>query len=102
MKKILIITESQYKRLVRSKKIVSEQVVYKDPKDEKDIHSKMFRILGSVGYGLKTLFNKPLYILKIEGGIVYVDKSEYQQNEIDYIKTEFEKLVKSGIRKIKC
>ena len=97
MKKILIITESQYKRLVRSKKIVSEQVVYKDPKDEKDIHSKMFRILGSVGYGLKTLFNKPLYILKIEGGIVYVDKSEYQQNEIDYIKTEFEKLVRSGI-----
>ena len=95
--KIIKITESQYKRLVRSKKILSEQVVYKDPKDEMDIHSQMFRILDSVGYRLKTIFKKPLYILKIEEGIVYVDKSEYQQNEIDYIKSAFEKLVRTGI-----
>jgi hypothetical protein len=95
--KIIKITESQYKRLVRSNKILSEQVVFKDPKDKKDAHSKMFRILGSVGYLLKTMFNKPLYVLKIEEGVAYIDKSEYQQNEISYIKTEFEKLVRSGI-----
>ena len=95
--KIIKITESQYKRLVRSKKLISEQVVFKDPKDEMDAHSKMFRILDSVGYGLKTIFNKPLYVLKIEEGVAYIDKSEYQQNEISYIKTEFEKLVRSGI-----
>ena len=95
--KIIKITESQYKRLVRSKKILSEQVVFKDPKDEMDAHSDMFRILDSVGYGLKTIFNKPLYVLKIEEGVAYIDKSEYQQNEISYIKTEFEKLVRSGI-----
>ena len=45
----------------------------------------------------KLYLKKPLYVLKIEEGIVYVDKSEYQQNEIDYIKTEFEKLVKTSI-----
>ena len=46
--KILRITESQYRRLVRGKKLLNEQhkkIVYLDPKDVHDLNPEMIRIL---------------------------------------------------------
>jgi hypothetical protein len=89
--KILRITESQYKRLVRDgRKLLSEQVVYIDEKDQKDLHAEMGVILDSISYNVYSIFKKPLYVKKIEGGVVYIDKTKYTQNEIDYIRADFE------------
>jgi len=90
--KRIILTESQYKRLVRQN-LNEQRVVYEDPKDEKDINYDMFSILDSVAYILDGVFNKKLYVKRIEDGKVYIDKTKYTQEEIDYIRKKFKILV---------
>lgn len=97
--KRIILTESQYKRLVRQN-LNEQRVVYVDPKDEKDINYDMFSILDSVAYNLDSVFNKNLYVKKIEGGKVYIDKTKYTQEEIDYIRKKFKILVNMNLSNV--
>jgi hypothetical protein len=83
MKKILI-TENQYKRLV--KKLNEQYVVYNNIEDEKDVSNEILQTL----YYLTAIFKengirKDVYVDKIEKGIVYLDKSKYTTQEIDLI-----------------
>ena len=55
--KILRITESQYKRLVRSKNLLNEQfkrIVYLDDKDKHDVNPDMVTILDYINYKFDT------------------------------------------------
>ena len=97
--KRIILTESQYKRLVRQN-LNEQRVVYEDPKDEKDINYDMFSILDSVAYILDGAFNKKLYVKKIEDGKVYIDKTKYTQEEIDYIRKKFKILVNMDLSNV--
>jgi len=92
--KILRITESQYKRLVRGKNLLTEQLIsYNDEKDEKDVHKEMVEVLEHIGLRIFNYFNKPLYILKIEGGVVHIDKSKYTSEELEFVKRFVEQTV---------
>jgi flagellum-specific peptidoglycan hydrolase FlgJ len=96
--KILRITESQYKRLVRSKNLLNEQfkrIVYLDDKDKHDVNPDMITILDYINYKFDSLYRKPLYVLKIEDGKVYVDTSKYTDEEIEYVKNQADLLMKS-------
>lgn len=97
--KRIILTESQYKRLVRQN-LNEQRVVYEDPKDEKDIHYDMFSILDSVAYNLDGAYKKNLYVKKIEDGKVYIDKTKYTQEEIDYIRKGFKYLVDMNLSNV--
>lgn len=97
--KRIILTESQYKRLVRQN-LNEQRVVYEDPKDEKDINYDMFSILDSVAYDLGGAYKKKLYVKKIEGGKVYIDKTKYTQEEIDYIRKGFKYLVNMNLSNV--
>lgn len=88
--KILRITESQYKKLIKNKNLINEQVIYNDIKDEKDVHSEMGRVLDSIAYNLYGTYKKPLYIKKIDKGVVYIDKSKYNEEEIKFIESDIE------------
>ena len=96
--KILRITESQYKRLVRGKNLLNEQfkkIVYLNDKDKYDVNPDMVTILDYINYKFDSLYNKSLYVLKIEDGKVYVDTSKYTDEEIEYVKNQADLLMKS-------
>ena len=97
--KRIILTESQYKRLVRQN-LNEQRVVYEDPKDEKDINYDMFMILDSVAYDLGGAYKKKLYVKRIEDGKVYIDKTKYTQEEIDYIRKGFKYLVNMDLSNV--
>jgi murein DD-endopeptidase MepM/ murein hydrolase activator NlpD len=97
--KRIILTESQYKRLVRQN-LNEQRVVYENPKDEKDINYDMFTILDSVAYNLGGAYKKKLYVKKIEDGKVYIDKTKYTQEEIDYIRKGFKNLVNMNLSNV--
>lgn len=85
--KRIILTESQYKRLVRQN--LNEQykkIVYLNMRDAYDVNPEMLRVLEYLNYKFDRLYNKPLYVLKIEDGKVYIDTSKYTSEEIDYVK----------------
>ena len=82
--KILRITESQYKRLVRGKSILNEQykkIVYLNDEDRYDVNPKMVEILDYINYKFDSLYNKSLYVLKIEDGKVLISKSELAEGK---------------------
>ena len=87
--KILRITESQYKRLVRGKNLLNEQlkeIIYLDDKDTYDTNEEIIKIINYINYLFNMIYGKPLHILKIEGGKVYIDTSKYTEEEIEFVK----------------
>jgi hypothetical protein len=84
--KILKITESQYKRLVIQKNL-NEQIVYPSKEVEEmesnDITPDINLYLGWLS---DTLSPNPLYVKKIENGVVYIDWSKYGEEQKDLIK----------------
>ena len=77
--KILKITESQYKRLIR--KNLNEEIVYNNPEDEKDLTVNALHFLRMLSEILITTFQKDLNIDKVEDGIIYIDGSKYNDVE---------------------
>ena len=77
--KIIKITESQYKRLVRSKKLINENIIY-PPTGVKTLYgaTMLLSLLSSL---LKSNHNKDLYIKKIEDGKIYFDEKIYDEKE---------------------
>ena len=71
-------------------KLVKSQVFFQSILDEKDVHSEMGRVLESIAYNLYTTYKKPLYIKKIDKGVVYIDKSKYNEEEIKFIEFSIE------------
>jgi hypothetical protein len=96
--KRIILTESQYKRLVRQP--LNEQknegeIIYLNRYSEDDIYSdNVIKFLNSLKKGLWDKFNKNLFIKKIDdyqgSGFtflkVYIDIDKYSNNEKKYIK----------------
>jgi hypothetical protein len=85
--KILRITESQYKRLVRKKNLNEQrkEIIYMDPKDIRDVHSYMLNVIEFLQFITQRYHSKDLFIKKIEDGIVYLDSTKYDQDEIEHI-----------------
>lgn len=87
--KIIKITESQYKRLVRVKNL-NEQIIYPsmdiETQERHDITPDLKSYLGWLNDTLGHLHNLPLYINKIESGVVYIDWGKYSEEEKDLIK----------------
>lgn len=72
-----------------------KRIVYIDDKDRHDVNPDMVTILDYINYKFDALYNKPLYVLKIEDGKVYVDTSKYTDEEIEYVKNQADLLMKS-------
>ena len=99
MKKVLIITESQYKRLVSKGNLLTERfkkIIYNDPKDEYDAHPDLLNVLNYLLYLVQLLYNKDLYVDKIENGVVYIDSTKYEPEEIDYLKQKLKEFIKDS------
>jgi muramidase (phage lysozyme) len=99
MKKVLLITESQYKKLVSKGNLLTERfkkIIYNDPKDEYDAHPDLLNVLNYLLYLVQLLYNKDLYIDKIENGVVYIDSTKYEPEEIDYLKQKLEEFIKDS------
>jgi murein DD-endopeptidase MepM/ murein hydrolase activator NlpD len=77
--KIIKITESQYKRLVKLNNIINENIVYPST-GYKSLYgaSMLLSLLSSL---LKNKHNKDLYIKKIEDGKIYIDEEYYEEKE---------------------
>ena len=85
--KRIILTERQYKRLVRQSLNESERgdIVFEDPEDEKDVDSDIDWLLGYLKGIVWTKFQKVIYVKRIEGGKVYLDTTKYTDEEVDVI-----------------
>jgi murein DD-endopeptidase MepM/ murein hydrolase activator NlpD len=81
--KRIILTESQYKRLVKQK--LNEYIVYSDPKDEYDATPDIRLYLGTLGQNLRLKHNVDTYVKKIEDGIVYLEMDKYNEEQKNYI-----------------
>lgn len=77
--KRIILTESQYKRLVKQK--LNEYIVYSDPKDEYDATPNIRLYLGTLGQNLKLKYDINTYVSKIEDGIVYLVADKYNEEQ---------------------
>ncbi len=77
--KIIKITESQYKRLVKLNNIINENIVYPST-GYKSLYgaSMLLSLLSSL---LKNKYNKDLFIKKIEDGKIYIDEESYGEKE---------------------
>lgn len=87
--KILKITESQYKRLVRKKNLLKEQfkkIIFNDPNDMQDAHTELFKVLEYLKYITDSTFNKDLYVKEIKNGKAYLDETKYTAEEIQLLK----------------
>jgi len=91
--KRIILTETQYKRLIK-KRLNEQEVVFKDPKDEYDITNEMMQLLIHLKFYVDTMANKFLYIDKVENGVIYIDSSKYTKEEKDLINREIDIWVK--------
>lgn len=87
--KRIILTESQYKRLVK-KRLNEQKIVFSDPKDEYDITNEMMQLLIHLKFYIDTTANKSLFIDKVENGIIYIDSTKYTQEEKDLINDEID------------
>ncbi len=99
MKKILIITETQYKRLVSKGNLITERfkkIIYNNPKDEYDAHPDLLNVLNYLLYLVHLLYSKDLYVDKIEKGVVYIDSTKYEPEEISYLKEKLEEFIKDS------
>ena len=81
--KRIILTGSQYKRLVKQK--LNEYIVYSDPKDEYDATPDIRLYLGTLGQNLRLKHNVDTYVKKIEDGIVYLEMDKYNEEQKNYI-----------------
>ena len=77
--KRIILTESQYRRLVKQK--LNEYIVYSDPKDEYDATPNIRLYLGTLGQNLKIKYDINTYVSKIEDGIVYLVADKYNEEQ---------------------
>ena len=77
--KRIILTESQYKRLVKQK--LNEYIVYSDPKDEYDATPDIRLYLGTLGQNLWLKHNVDTYVKKIEDGVVYLEIGKYNEEQ---------------------
>lgn len=78
--KILRITESQYKRLVKTKRL-NEGIIFNNPEDEKDLTPEITKFLDYLSDVLLSTTNKDLFIKNIENGIVYIDETMYDEED---------------------
>lgn len=81
--KRIILTESQYKRLVKQK--LNEYIVYSDPQDEYDAGPDIRLYLGTLGQNLMLKHNINTYVKKIEDGIVYLEEDKYSEEQKKFI-----------------
>jgi murein DD-endopeptidase MepM/ murein hydrolase activator NlpD len=81
--KRIILTESQYKRLVKQK--LSGYIVYCDPKDEYDATIDIRSYLDHLSQNLWLKYNVHTYVKKIEDGIVYLEMDKYNEEQKNYI-----------------
>ena len=79
--KILRITESQYKRLVSSKELHSDNIIFKREEDREKLTNDIIDFLDGLGDYLEGR-GFDLYIDKIEDGLVYIDADKYKDEEI--------------------
>ena len=91
--KRIILTENQYKRLIK-KRLNEQEVVFNDPKDEYDITNEMMQLLIHLKFYVDTMANKSLYIDKVENGVIYIDSTKYTKEEKDLINREIDIWVK--------
>lgn len=97
--KRIILTESQYKRLVRQK--LNESIIYSDPKDEYDATPKIRKYLGTLSQNLTLKYNVDLYVKKIEDGIVYLEMDKYNEEQKNYISNFIDRWVNDSVLTIK-
>jgi flagellum-specific peptidoglycan hydrolase FlgJ/LAS superfamily LD-carboxypeptidase LdcB len=90
--KRIILTEYQYKRLIK-KNLNEQKIVFSNPKDEFDITNQMMQLLIHLEFFIDTIANKFLYIDKVENGIIYIDSVKYTKEEKDLINTEIDKWI---------
>jgi hypothetical protein len=90
--KRIILTENQYKRLIK-KNLNEQKIVFSNPKDEFDITNQMMQLLIHLEFFIDTIANKFLYIDKVENGVIYIDSAKYTKEEKDLINTEIDKWI---------
>lgn len=81
--KRIILTESQYKRLVKQN--LNERVIFSDPKDEYDEGPDIRSYLGTLSQNLWLRHNVDTYVKKIEKGVVYLEMDKYNEEQKKYI-----------------
>lgn len=77
--KRIILTESQYKRLVKQK--LNEYIVYSNPNDKYDVTPEIRLYLGTLGQNLKLKHDINTYVSKIEDGIIYLVADKYNEEQ---------------------
>ena len=94
MKRILI-TETQYKKLV---KLVNEQhIIFRNKEDEKESGHDIFdTLIHLTGIFKEKNIKKDIFVEKVEGGIVYLDDKEYTTEEISIIEKAISDYIKYG------
>jgi hypothetical protein len=81
--KRIILTESQYKRLVKQK--LNEYVIYSDPKDVYGATPDIRTYLDTLSQNLMAYHNVDTYVKKIENGVVYLEMDKYNEEQKNYI-----------------
>ena len=92
--KILKITESQYKRLVRDKNLLNENVIF--PYNLTTPLYGATMLLNLLSSLVKKYLKKDLYIKNVDGGKIYLDKSKYDESEQDEINVWATDLIKDS------
>jgi len=84
--KRIILTESQYKRLVK-KPLNEQNVIFDSGYDWEDVKTfQMINILGSLTDSIFSNFNENLYVKSIDGDKVVIDFEKYDEIKRDEIK----------------
>ena len=80
--KIIKITESQYKKLVKTKNLNEQfETLYKDESDKLDITVTIQKFINWLTDQIGIMYNKNLFIDKIQDGVVYIDWENYSEDE---------------------
>ena len=86
--KIIKITESQYKKLVKTKNLNEQfETVYKDESDKFDITLPIQSFINWITDQIGIMYNKNLFIDKIQDGVVYIDWENYSEDEKNSIES---------------
>jgi lysophospholipase L1-like esterase len=86
--KIIKITESQYKKLVKTKNLNEQfETVYKDESDKFDITVPIQSFINWITDQIGIMYNKNLFIDKIQDGVVYIDWENYSEDEKNSIES---------------
>jgi len=83
--KRIIVTEEQYRRLVKQN--INEFIKYENPKDEYNVQPLMGRFLGILDTTLMDKHDTDTYVKKIKKGIVELDSEKYDEYEKETIKS---------------